>query len=150
VSEDGLIQNRAWVARQLEQGHSVTEIARLAGVSRQTASTWIRRHGLASTAPSRGRPSPSRLRALYRQSGSVAGVGKELGVTKGTAHRWLAEAGVELAQEGARGLPRPTPGQLQRLHAQHGTQKAVAESLNVTLRTVQRWFADLERAARSD
>ena len=130
--------------RQLAQGHSVTEVARLASVSRQTASTWIRRHGLATPSATSTRPTPARLRALYREQASAAGVGGALNVPKATAHRWLVEAGVELANEGARAMPRPSDDQLRRLYKRHGTQRAVAESLDVTLRTVQRWFAELD------
>ena len=143
MSAGGLIEDGAWVQRQLEQGASVTGLAELAGVTRQTASTWIRRHGLAAPGTSAHRPSRSRLAALYHRYGTAAAVGKELNVTKATAHRWLVEAGVQMAPEGARGRGRPSDTELRRLYHERGTQKAVAESLGVTLRTVQRWLAEL-------
>ena len=129
MSAGGLIEDGAWVQRQLEQGASVTGLAELAGVTRQTASTWIRRHGLAAPGASAHRPSRSRLAALYHRYGTAAAVGKELNVTKATAHRWLVEAGVQMAPEGARGRGRPSDTELRRLYHERGTQKAVAESL---------------------
>ena len=95
-----MIRDPRWVSDRLASGCSVGMIAREAGVSRQTAHTWIARHGL----PARTRPRPAahQLHALYEAQGSVAGVAHELGdLPLATVHRWLAAAGVVLRRRGA-------------------------------------------------
>lgn len=97
-----LIADRTWVARRLAAGATVTAIAKEAEVSRQTAYTWLARHGLRAEPNARRRPSPSRLRTLYERHGTVAAVARLTDVAPGTAHRWLIHAGVMLAGPGAR------------------------------------------------
>ena len=141
-----LIEDRAWVAEQLASGATVTAIARDAGVSRQTAHTWVQRHGLAEPKAGTDRPTPARLRALYRRHRSVSGVGDELGVTPSTAHRWLIAAGVEVAGRGKPRRARPSHDELRRLRAELGGSRALGEHLGVDGRTIRRWLADSDAA----
>src|SRR5215212_5099373 len=96
----GDIRNRDWVAAQLDDGATVTAIARDAGVSRQTARTWLARHRLDPIDRAKTRPTPARLTTLYQRYGSTTRVAAELGVSTDTARRWLIDAGVELAPAG--------------------------------------------------
>ena len=102
---DSPIRDRAWVAARLDAGETVTAIAAAARVSRQTAHTWIKRHGLHGHPQAKPRPSKRELAALYKRHRSAAKVAEELEVAPGTAHRWLIEAGVALP---APGPPRRT------------------------------------------
>lgn len=88
------ISDRDWVQAQLDEGVTVTALAKAAGVSRQTVYTWLGRHGLETKRSTPDRPDPDVLAALYAQHGTVAGVGDVLGVSADTARRWLHAAGV--------------------------------------------------------
>lgn len=96
------IRKRAWVAKRLGAGATVTEIAAEAGVSRQTAHTWLHRHQLEAVPKAKPRPSQHDLLALYALHGSAAGVADELGVGRDTARRWLIAAGADLGSVGRR------------------------------------------------
>jgi transposase-like protein len=96
------IRKRAWLAERLGAGVTVTEIAAEAGVSRQTAHTWLHRHQLESVPKAKPRPMRDDLLALYALHGSAAGVADELGVGRDTARRWLIAAGADLGGVGRR------------------------------------------------
>ena len=60
---DARIDDRDWCAARLAAGDTVAAIGQAAGVSRQTASAWLKRHGLqANHRPHR----TSRGRAAHR------------------------------------------------------------------------------------
>lgn len=87
------ISDRTWVAARLADGAGVTAIADEAGVSRQTAYTWLSRHQL-EPASRRTPPEQAVLAAMYEQHRSARLVGQHLGVSSDTARRWLHAAGV--------------------------------------------------------
>jgi transposase-like protein len=93
------IRDAEWVGARLVAGDTVTEIAAAAGVSRQTAHTWIHRHRLPGR--TRRRPSDNSLRDLYTTCGSIVSVAAQLDAPTATVHRWLIAAGVELRRPGA-------------------------------------------------
>ena len=99
------IRDAEWVGARLVAGDTVTEIAAAAGVSRQTAHTWIHRHRL--PARTRRRPSDNSLRDLYTTCGSIVSVAAQLDAPTATVHRWLIAAGVELRRPGAPVSARP-------------------------------------------
>ena len=97
-----MIRDPGWVRERLDDGDTVASIAVAAGVSRQTAHTWIQRHHLPPRTPAR--PSDSRLKDLYDAHGSIAGVARRLGAPASTVHRWLIAAGVTMRRPGAPAL----------------------------------------------
>ncbi|CAN5853019.1 MAG: hypothetical protein ACR2HP_08685 [Ilumatobacteraceae bacterium] len=97
---DRSISDREWVASRLGAGATITELAGEAGVSRQTAHTWLARHGMRGLSKAKERPPDSRLRELYEEHRTINAVAQIIGVATGTAHRWLIDAGVELASPG--------------------------------------------------
>jgi transposase-like protein len=103
------IRDRAWVQARLNEGATVVALAAAAGVSRQTASTWLRRHRL-QVAPRRHvRPAPATLNQLYQAHGSVVAVATSLCVAPATAHRWLIDADVTLRPPGGPRQVRDAP-----------------------------------------
>ena len=140
---DGSIRDREWVMGRLDAGDTVTAIAVAAGVSRQTAHTWISRHGLHAQPQAKPRPTKRELRALYNRHGSAAAVGKALKVATGTAHRWLIDAGVELASPGPPRRPRRSLDitALRRRRADGATLAVLAAEFDVSPETIRRRLA---------
>ena len=93
------IRDADWVRERLGAGDTVSNIAVAAGVSRQTAHTWIQRHRLPPRTPAR--PSDARLHVLYGEHGSIGRVALQLEMPAATVHRWLIAAGVTLRRPGA-------------------------------------------------
>lgn len=143
VSPGELISDRAWVAQRLGAGVSVSAIAKEAGVSRQTAHTWLARHGLRGQPQAKRRPGPTRLATLYQRHGSIAAVARALDVAPGTAHRWLIDAGVQLAaQRGPRRMRRPGDvARLRRRRAAGATVAELAAEFGVSQSTIRRRLA---------
>lgn len=89
------IDNREWLEAQLERNVSITNIADVAGVSRQTVYAWIERHQLRPVRSQRVRPSPDELTRLYDGCRTTRELGEQLGVAPETARRWLIDADIE-------------------------------------------------------
>ncbi len=89
------IENREWLKAQIERNVSITTIADLAGVSRQTVYAWIERHQLRPVRSQRVRPSPDELARLYDGCRTTRELGEQLGVAPETARRWLIDADIE-------------------------------------------------------
>src|SRR5215213_2917694 len=127
-------------AAAVADGATVTAIAADAGVSRQTAHTWIGRHGLDSP-NTKTRPTPARLQRLYDRHGSSARVATDLGVSTDTARRWLIAAGVELATAG-RPAAHLDVDDLRRRRAAGATLNELAADAGVSLETLRRHLAE--------
>lgn len=140
------VRDRSWVEGRLRQGATVTEIAADAAVSRQTAHTWLSRHGLHPPPRAKPRPSPARLRALYRRHESASSVAEVLEVSAGTAHRWLLDAAVKMAPAGRPRRPRADVdvARLRRRRAGGATLKELAEEFGVSPETVRRRLDDTD------
>ena len=130
------ISDRRWVQAQLEDGATVTAIADTASVSRQTAYTWIARHGLEPNSPTKPRPTAPELANLYRQLGSAGRVGDRLGVSRDTAQRWLHAAGVDLTA----GIDVDVDAARRR--AEGATVRQIADEQNVAAETIRRRLAE--------
>ncbi|MFN3256274.1 MAG: helix-turn-helix domain-containing protein [Ilumatobacter sp.] len=89
------IDNREWLEAQLERNVSITNIADVAGVSRQTVYAWIERHKLRPVRSQRVRPPPDELARLYDRCRTTRELGEQLGVAPETARRWLIDADIE-------------------------------------------------------
>ncbi len=135
-----MIEDATWVAGRLAAGATVSQIADAAGVSRQTASTWMRRHGLHANKQPHPRPSPEALAALLAECGTTVALAERLGVSQPTAARWLRESGHEPL---ARVKPRkPVTGtEVRRRRAAGETWEQIATALGIAVTTAH------ERAA---
>lgn len=140
-----LIRDRAWVVSRLDAGATVTAIAKEAGVSRQTAQTWLARHGVRGRPVAKRRPSATRLRALYAEHGTITAVAQVLDVAPSTAHRWLIDAGARLAAQGPnRRLQRPSDlAELRHRRAAGATLDELAAHFGVSRSTIRRRLIDL-------
>lgn len=117
-------------------GRTVTAIAAAAGVSRQTAHTWMAPHGLA-VEPGPVRPTPAALRRLYAAESSTAAVARRLDVSDDTARRWLLAAGAELPAAG-RPRARLDIAELRARRAEGATWRELADDAGVTVTTLRR------------
>lgn len=100
--DDARIADRDWCAARLAAGDTVAAIGAAAGVSRQTASGWLKRHGLQPNHQRKTRPTDAQLEADYARTGSIRRQADEYGISSAVMRTWLFEAGVDL---GARGRP---------------------------------------------
>jgi transposase-like protein len=135
------IRSRQWVADRLAAGETVTAIAAAAGVSRQTAHTWIDRHGLHATPKAKPRPPDGELLTLYGQHGSAAAVATVLGVSPDTARRWIIAAGGDLPPAGRRPAS-IDPAQLRRRRDDGATLAELSTEFGVSTETIRRRLHD--------
>lgn len=135
------IEDREWVAQRLNEGGSVTAIADLAGVSRQTAHTWVRRHGLTPNPRGRQRPSPAQLQADYEEAGSVSELASRYGIPRGTVQMWLRESGADTSA-GRQRTGRPAVAidtdAVSARRERGDTWHAIAADLGVSVQTLRR------------
>jgi transposase-like protein len=141
---EGRIDDRDWCAARLAAGDTVAAIGVAAGVSRQTASAWIKRHKLQANHQPRERPDEEQMAGDYERTRSIRKLAAEYGISSGVMQTWLFEAGI---------TPLGTPGRpamdidldVVRARRDRGeTWAAVAEDLGVSGETLRR------RVERSD
>ena len=115
----------------------MADIAAAAGVSRQSATSWLRRHGLQANHRRVERPSTSELVAMLSATGSREALAAHLHVTRPTVSRWLLEAGI---QPGKSGRPAHAidSADVQRRRDNGETWAAIAGVYGVSVNTVQR------------
>lgn len=131
------IRDRAWVQRRVDEGATVTAIAAEASVSRQTAHTWLRRHGIDLEKRKPARPERDELARLYYEHGSAAGVARELGVATGTAWRWITAAGIDPQPPGRPDVPLDVE-RITRQRRDGASWAAIAAEHGVSVSTLQR------------
>jgi len=139
------IHNRDWVAARLESGDTVAAIAAAAAVSRQTASSWLKRHGLTAAKQPLKRPSPDQMAADYTRVGAIRPLATEYKISPATMRTWLFEAGVEMSAPGTTGgRPRiqVNDAEIKRLRDEGLTLTAIAEELDMSYETVRRRLLD--------
>ena len=138
VVMDARIDDRDWCAARLAAGDTVAAIGQAAGVSRQTASAWLKRHGLHANHQPRLRPDPVQLAADYERTRSMRKLAVEYGISPAVMRTWLFEAGVD---------PLGTPGRpavaidvddVQARRTRGETWAAIAEELGVSVETLRR------------
>jgi len=137
----GDIEDRDWVASRLAAGDTVAAIGLQAGVTRQTAGTWIKRHGLSANKRTHQRPSPAVLAADYERFGSIRSMATEYEISPAQMRVWLAEAQVEMSAPGTSGgRPRVVVdvAEATKLRADGLTWKQIATHLGVGYETVRR------------
>src|SRR5215218_1551767 len=89
------IDDRDWCASRLAAGDTVAAIGAAAGVSRQTASAWLKRHGLQANHRPLERPSVDTLAADYGRTRSIRKLAVEYGISSAVMRTWLFEAGID-------------------------------------------------------
>jgi hypothetical protein len=138
------IDDRAWVAERLAAGDTVAAIGHAAGVSRQTASTWLKRHGLQANHQARVRPDPAQLAADYERTRSMRKLAGEYGISPAVMRTWLFEAGID---------PLGTPGRpsvavdiddVRQRRARGETWASIADALGVSVDVLRRRVGDSE------
>lgn len=136
------IDDREWCASRLAAGDTVAAIGAAAGVSRQTASGWLKRHGLQANHRPLERPGTDRLAADYARTRSIRKLAVEYGISPAVTRTWLFEAGID---------PLGTPGRpardfdveaARRRREQGESWAAIAEDLGVAADTVRRRVTD--------
>ena len=135
------VRDRDWVAARLDAGDTVTSIAAQAGVSRQTASTWLGRHGLSMTTRHDNRPSPEQLAADYERVGSIRPLATEYEISPAVMRTWLFQAGVEMAEPSVSGGRHRADVDVEQVHKfrQDGwTWQKIADHFGVAYETVRR------------
>ena len=132
------IDDREWCAGRLAAGDTVAAIGQAAGVSRQTASAWLKRHGLQANHRPRDRPGVEQLTVDYGRTRSMRKLAAEYGISPAVMRTWLFEAGVD---------PLGTPGRppvdvdvdAVRARRQRGeTWVSIAGALGVSVETLRR------------
>ena len=131
-----MIRDREWVRRRLDAGDTVAELAAAAGVSRQTASSWLRRHGLKANKQPVERPSPSELLAAYERAGSTTALGEQLGVSQAAASRWLIEAGIATRPQ-ARPRKAVSGAEVRRRRSAGESWAEIAAALDISVSTAR-------------
>ena len=89
------IDDRAWCAAQLAAGETVAAIGQAAGVSRQTASSWLKRHGLQANHQPKPRPGAAQLATDYERTRSMRKLAAEYRISSAVTRTWLFEAGIQ-------------------------------------------------------
>ena len=135
---DARIDDRDWCTARLAAGDTVAAIGQAAGVSRQTASAWLKRHGLQANHRPHERPGVEQLTADYGRTRSMRQLAAEYGISSAVMRTWLFEAGVD---------PLGTPGRptvavdVEHVRARRDrgeTWMSIAEQLGVSVETLSR------------
>ena len=141
MAEPKLIHDREWCEQCLAEGDTVSAIAEKSAVSRQTASGWLKRHGLAALKQPKPRPSTEQMTADYERCGSIHPMAREYGISYAAMRTWLFEAGVTVNEPGTSGgQPRVEIdiSEMQRLRGEGRTFQQIAAELGVAEATVRR------------
>ena len=132
------IDDRDWCATRLAAGDTVAAIGQAAGVSRQTASAWLKRHGLHANHQSRPRPQPAQLAADYERTRSMRKLADEYGISTAVMRTWLFEAGVDPVGTAGRPWVAVDTDDVRARRARGETWAAIAAELNVSVDTLLR------------
>src|SRR5919206_1359463 len=85
--------DRDWLARRLDEGDSIEQIAREVGRHPSTVAYWVNKHGLRSRHAhkhaARGPPAREDLEPLVEVGMSVRQIARELDRSEGTIRHWL-------------------------------------------------------------
>jgi DNA-binding NarL/FixJ family response regulator len=118
------------IASLYATGLTMTEIAALHGVCRETVSARLRAAGVARR--SAGNPVPvAEATNLYRQGATLTCLAAKYKVRVGTVHRTLTAAGVTMRPRGGQRKPVPVPEAVE-LYAAGQTMRQLAERYHVS------------------
>lgn len=132
------IDDREWCAARLAAGDTVAALGDAAGVSRQTASTWLKRHGLQANHRPLKRPRVEQMAADYERTRSIRTLADEYKISPAVMRTWLFEAGIDPL--GTPGRPRADVdvAHVRERRAQGETWTAIADDLGVAVDTLRR------------
>ena len=164
---DRLLDDRDWLeARYLDDGLSLTRLARLLGCGRKTLSSALVRHGIPRRPPG-SRPlidprlaDADWLRAHYEEAGwSLARIAEELGCSRSTVHAALRRQGIPRRRRGpAPGSPPPRPSKTLRRDNRSGyrgvtwARRAATWQAQIQVAGTRKflgYYDDIEDAARA-
>ncbi|HWL44578.1 MAG TPA: hypothetical protein VNQ73_16680 [Ilumatobacter sp.] len=137
------IEDRDWCEARLAAGDTVAALGTAAGVSRQTANAWLKRHGLQASRGQRPRPAPEQMASDYERTRSMRRLADEYGISPAVMRTWLFEAGIEPL--GTAGRPRVAtidPELVVKRRQRGDTWAAIAADLGVSVDTLRRRVAD--------
>ncbi len=90
--------DREWLARELERGRSIADIAREVGRHPGTVAYWVNKHGLVSQHNARHAPrggmTEAELRDLVERGLSIRQIARENGLSPATVRHWLRRFGL--------------------------------------------------------
>ncbi len=132
------IGDRDWCAARLAAGDTVAAIGQAAGVSRQTASAWLKRHGLHANHQPRARPHAAQLAADYERTRSMRTLATEYAISPAVMRTWLFEAGVDPLGTAGRPAVVVDVAHVRERRARGETWAAIAEELGVSVNTLRR------------
>jgi transcriptional regulator with XRE-family HTH domain len=132
------IDDRDWCAARLAAGDTVAAIGQAAGVSRQTASSWLKRHGLQANHQARPRPDAAQLAADYERTRSMRTLATEYGISSAVMRTWLFEAGVSPLGTAGRPAVMVDVDDVRARRARGETWAAIADELGVSVETLRR------------
>ena len=138
------IDDRDWCAARLAAGDTVAAIGQAAGVSRQTASSWLKRHGLQANHQPRQRPEPAQLAADYERTRSMRTLATEYGISSAVMRTWLFEAGVGPLGTAGRPAMALDLDDVRERRARGQTWAAIADELGVSVETLRRRVGDAD------
>lgn len=136
------IDDRDWCAQRLGAGDTVAAIGAAAGVSRQTASVWLKRHQLQANHRPRVRPSVEQMSADYDRTRSIRTLAGEYRISPAVMRTWLFEAGIDPL--GTPGRPRieVDVGLVRERRGRGDTWSQIAADLGIGVDTLRRRVDD--------
>ena len=132
------IDDRDWCAARLAAGDTVAAIGQAAGVSRQTASAWLKRHGLQANHQPRTRPDATQLAADYERTRSMRKLAAEYAISPAVMRTWLFEAGIDPLGTAGRPAVAVDVDDVRARRERGETWAAIADELGVSVETVRR------------
>jgi hypothetical protein len=116
--------NGDWLAREIEAGKSLEEIARDTGRHASTIGYWARKHGLTTAGAgryaARGAPDRRRLEELAGSALSLREIALELDRSVSTVRHWLARWSIQRRDARRHYLPADAPREVERTCPRHG------------------------------
>jgi hypothetical protein len=95
VNRPARVDDSIWCAQRLAAGDTVAAIAAAGAVTRQTASSWLKRHGLQANHHPHTRPSPADLACDYQDTRSIRKLAARYEISAAVMRTWLFQAGIE-------------------------------------------------------
>jgi len=133
-----LIDDREWCATRLAAGDTVAAIGQAAGVSRQTASAWLKRHGLQANHQPRTRPDVAQLAADYERTRSMRKLAAEYAISTAVMRTWLFEAGIDPVGTAGRPAVVVDVVEVRARRTRGETWAVIAEDLGLSVETLRR------------
>lgn len=107
-------------------------------MSRQTASSWLKRHGLQANHRPHQRPDPAELAADYRLTRSIRRLADQFGISSAVMRTWLFEAGIEPLGKAGRPRMNIDIDDVRARRARGDSVQKLAEQLDVSPDTIRR------------